>query len=67
MPRTAARFTQADVARAIRATRDAGVVAQAVDIMPDGRISVRLQPEPAKESAAPERKAATMPRKFGEG
>ena len=43
------------------------MTAEAVDIMPDGRISVRLQPEPAKESAAESPEAVTMPRKFGEG
>lgn len=40
MPRTPARFTQADVARAIRAANQAG--AGAVELLPDGRIRILL-------------------------
>jgi hypothetical protein len=49
MSRTPARFTQADIARAIRAARQSG--AGEVVICPDGAIIVRLAPSPA--DAAP--------------
>jgi hypothetical protein len=42
MSRTPARFTQADVARTIRAARQAG--AGGVEIRPDGSIFVHLSP-----------------------
>ena len=41
MPRTAARVTQADIARAIRAAQQAGAP-MAIDILPDG--TIRLIP-----------------------
>jgi hypothetical protein len=41
MPRRAATFTQADVARAIRAAKQAG--AEAVEMRPDGSIVVLLK------------------------
>ena len=44
MTRTPARVTQADVARAIRAAKQAG--AGSVRILPDGTIRIDLQPEP---------------------
>jgi hypothetical protein len=40
MSRTAARFTQADVARSIRAAKQAG--AGAVELLPDGTIRICL-------------------------
>jgi hypothetical protein len=40
MSRTRARFTQADVARTIRAAKQAG--AGAVELLPDGTIRIRL-------------------------
>ena len=40
MSRTPARFTQADVARTIRAAKQAG--AGAVELLPDGTIRIRL-------------------------
>lgn len=40
MPRTPARFTQADVARAIRAVQAAGVEGWCVTIKPDGAITI---------------------------
>jgi hypothetical protein len=40
MSRTAARFTQADLARSIRAAKQAG--AGAVELLPDGTIRIRL-------------------------
>jgi hypothetical protein len=40
MSRTSARITQADVARAIRAAKQAG--AGAVELLPDGTIRIRL-------------------------
>jgi hypothetical protein len=42
MSRTAARFTQADVARTIRAAKQAG--AGGVEVRPDGTIFVHLSP-----------------------
>jgi hypothetical protein len=48
MSRTAARFTQADVARSIRAAKQAG--ARVVELLPDGTIRICLDGEekPAK-------------------
>lgn len=40
MSRTPARFTQADLARSIRAAKQAG--AGAVELLPDGTIRIRL-------------------------
>lgn len=52
MSRTPARITQADVARAIRAARQAG--ADAVEVRPDGTIVVRLVPTvPVDDADAP--------------
>lgn len=45
MSRTPAKFTQADVARAVRAALQAG--AGAVELRPDGTIRIGLQAEPA--------------------
>ena len=45
MSRTAARFTQADVARAIRAAKQTG--ASDVTIAPDGSIVIRFSPTPS--------------------
>lgn len=42
MPRTPARTTQADVARAIRAAKKEG--ASAVEVRPDGTLIIRLAP-----------------------
>ncbi|WLC19329.1 hypothetical protein [Bradyrhizobium diazoefficiens] len=56
MSRTAARFTQADVARSIRAAKQAG--AGSVELRPDGTIRISLitqknktdtQPDPEQE------------------
>ncbi len=44
MSRTPARFTQADVARSIRAAKQAG--AGSVRLLTDGTIRIDLQPEP---------------------
>jgi hypothetical protein len=44
MPRRQASFTQADVARAIRAAKQAG--AEAVEVRPDGTILVLLKNPP---------------------
>jgi hypothetical protein len=51
MSKTAARFTLADVARAIRAAKEQG--AEAVEILPDGTIRVIIQ---HKDEAKPEAK-----------
>lgn len=45
MSRTAARFTQADVARSLRAAKQAN--AASVRLLPDGTIRIDLQSEPA--------------------
>jgi hypothetical protein len=42
MSRTAARVTQADIARSLRAAKQAG--AGAVDVLPDGTIRISLIP-----------------------
>lgn len=57
MSRTAARITQADVARAIRAAKQAG--AGGVEILTDGTIRISLSPLPTErqqsDEVAPER------------
>jgi hypothetical protein len=45
MPRRPATFTQADVARAVRAAKQAG--AEVVEVRPDGTIVVLLKGAPA--------------------
>lgn len=47
MSRTAARITQADVARSIRAAKQAG--AGGVEVRPDGTIYIHLSPTSAQE------------------
>jgi hypothetical protein len=49
MSRTAARFTQADVARSLRAAKQAG--AGSVRLLPDGTIRIDLQSEPSGDKA----------------
>jgi hypothetical protein len=54
MSRTPARFTQADVARTIRAAKQAG--AGAVELLPDGTIRIRLdEPEKPAQPVEPDR------------
>ena len=54
MTRTPARFTQADVARTIRAAKQAG--AGAVELLPDGTIRIRLdRPEKPAQLVEPDR------------
>jgi hypothetical protein len=55
MPRRPARHTQADVARALRAAKQAG--AAAVVVFPDGSIKILLESPPL----APEQAANTDP------
>jgi hypothetical protein len=43
----AARFTQADIARSIRAAKQAG--ATGVELRPDGSIFIHLSPSPAED------------------
>lgn len=50
MPRTPARFTQADIARALRAVKDAGGE-MAVEVMKDG--TIRIVPHAAEDRAKP--------------
>jgi hypothetical protein len=52
MSRTAARFTQADVARSIRAAKQAG--AGSVELRPDGTIIISLAGEKKAISVEPE-------------
>lgn len=52
MSRTPAKFTQADVARAVRAAKQAG--AFGVELLPDGTIRVALSPL-SPNPPAPER------------
>ena len=53
MSRTPARFSQADVARTIRAAKQAG--AGAVELLPDGRIRIRLDgPEKPAQPVEPD-------------
>jgi hypothetical protein len=51
MPRRAARITQADVARAVRAAKQAG--ADHVEVRPDGTILVKLSPDNPSNPLAP--------------
>jgi hypothetical protein len=52
MPRRPAAFTQADIARAIRAAKQAG--AESLEMRPDGTIVVLLKNSPtALQEAAP--------------
>jgi hypothetical protein len=51
MPRTPAKITQADVARAIRAAKQAGAVV--VEVKPDGTVLVHLSPTASTLSTEP--------------
>lgn len=51
MPRTAATITQADVARTIRAAKQAGAVE--VEIRPDGTMIVHLEERPPVAATKP--------------
>jgi hypothetical protein len=57
MPRRSATFTQADVARAIRAAKQAG--AESVEVRPDGTIIVRLKQTPLVPASLPGVASAT--------
>jgi hypothetical protein len=48
MSRRPAHFTQADIARAIRALRETGAPFVAVEMRPDGTVRVTPASEPAK-------------------
>jgi hypothetical protein len=48
MSRTPARFTQADVARTIRAAKQVG--AEGVEVRPDGTIYIHLRQQPCGEN-----------------
>lgn len=52
MSRTGAKFTQADVARSIRAAKQAG--AGSVELRPDGTILISLSGEKKEISVEPE-------------
>jgi hypothetical protein len=54
MSKTAARFTLADIARAIRAAKEQG--AEAVEILPDGTIRVIIAGVQHDDEAKPEAK-----------
>jgi hypothetical protein len=49
MSRTPARLTQADIARSIRAAKQAG--AGSVELLPDGTIRISLIPTPERSGA----------------
>jgi len=49
MSRRPARFTQADVARAIKGARMAGIEVRSVEIARDGRISIKAGSPPVAE------------------
>lgn len=51
MPRQPSRFTQADVARAIKAWQAAGLAVGALEIRDDGSIRIEAPREPAQDSA----------------
>lgn len=51
MPRTPARFTKADIARALEAWQAAGLQVGAVEIRDDGSIRIEAPREPAQDSA----------------
>jgi hypothetical protein len=51
MSRVAARITQADVARAIRAAKQTG--AGCVEILPDGSIRISLSPSSTEDEGRP--------------
>lgn len=51
MSRVAARITQADVARAIRAAKQTG--AGCVEILPDGSIRISLSPSSTEDHGHP--------------
>jgi hypothetical protein len=59
--RRAARFTQADVARAIRAAQQCG--AGAVEIKPDGTILVPVSPEPTTAEPGEKQREPVEPRR----
>ncbi len=51
MPRRTAHITQADVARAVRAAKQAG--ADHVEVRPDGTILVKLSPDKQSDRQVP--------------
>jgi hypothetical protein len=53
MPRRPARHTQADVARALRAAKQAG--AAAIEVRPDGTIKILLDSPPLAPEQLPDR------------
>jgi len=57
--RTPARFTQADLNRAIRAAKQAG--AAAVLVMPDGTIRIELQPQEAAKPVEKDEEERVIP------
>lgn len=51
MPRTPSRFTQSDLARALKAWQAAGLPVGAAEIKGDGSIRIEAPKEPAQDSA----------------
>ncbi len=51
MPKAPARFTQSDIARALKAWQAAGLPVGAVEIRDDGSIRIEAPREPAQDSA----------------
>jgi hypothetical protein len=62
MPRRPTTVTQADIARAIRAAKQAG--AESVEVRPDGSIIVLLKNAPAVAAAAPDDPFAQWERQY---
>ncbi len=62
-----ARFRQADVTRAVRAAKKAGIEVRAVEIMPDGRISIVAGPPVAPADDLDAELAALEARIDGQG
>jgi hypothetical protein len=58
MPRRPAKITQADVARAMRAAKQAG--AAGIEIKPDGTILVMLSPQISPEDTVDEEKRIAL-------
>lgn len=58
MSRTAAKFTQADVARAVRAAKQTD--ASAVLLLPDGTIRIELNSRPAPSEDEPVRRRIVL-------
>jgi hypothetical protein len=65
-PRQRCKFTETNLARAIRGARRAGITAPRVDIAPDGTISIsQLTPQEAAEAPKPAPETSEWDRALG--